>query len=97
MDPVEAVFRSQDKGLGQIIAGHHFALLLRRIQKFPGPFGGGGVVQVEDANDGSVPDCHIIADGKIHGYTPFSFFHSLTAISSQRLFLGFVAWPLTQW
>ena len=27
----------------------------------------------------------------------FSFFHSLTAISSQRLFLGLVAWPLTQW
>ena len=26
----------------------------------------------------------------------FSFFHSLTAISSQRLFLGLVAWPLTQ-
>ena len=27
----------------------------------------------------------------------FSFFHSATASSSQRLFLGLVAWPLTQW
>ena len=27
----------------------------------------------------------------------FSFFHSATASSSQRLFLGLVAWPFTQW
>ena len=27
----------------------------------------------------------------------FSFFHSATASWSQRLFLGFSAWPLTQW
>ena len=27
----------------------------------------------------------------------FSFFHSPTANSSQRLFLGLEAWPLTQW
>ena len=28
---------------------------------------------------------------------PFSFFHSPTASSSQRLFFGLDAWPLTQW
>ena len=27
----------------------------------------------------------------------FSFFHSETASSSQQLFLGLEAWPLTQW
>ena len=30
-------------------------------------------------------------------FYPFSFFHSFTASSSQRLFLGLLAWPLTQW
>ena len=91
MHPVEAVFRCQYKGLGQIVTGHHFAFFFRGIQKFPGSFGGGCIVQVKNSNDGLVPDRHIIADGKIHGYTPFSFFHSLTASSSQRLFLGLVA------
>ena len=68
--PAETVFRGQHKSLGQIIAGHHFALLLRRFQKFPGPFGGGGVVQIKNANDAFVPDSHIVADGQIHNYTP---------------------------
>ena len=31
------------------------------------------------------------------GETHFSLFHSPTASSSQRLFLGLEAWPLTQW
>ena len=33
----------------------------------------------------------------IHQNPYFNFFHSATAISSQRLFLGFSAWPFTQW
>jgi len=63
MDPVEAVFRGQHKGFGQVIAGHHFALLFCRLQKFPGPLGSGGVVQVKNTDDAPIPDCHIIADG----------------------------------
>ena len=70
MHPVETVFRCQHKRLGQIVTGHHFAFLFRGIQKFPGALGGGGVVQVKNADDTFVPDCHIIADGQIHNYTP---------------------------
>jgi len=95
--PGETVFGSQHKGLWQIIAGDYLAILLAPFQKFPGSSGSGGVVQVKDSYDGMIPDCHIIADGKIHGYTPLIFFHSATASSSQRLFLGLVAWPFTQW
>jgi len=59
--PAEAVFRGQHEGLGQIVAGHNLALLLRRFQKLPGPPGGGGVVQIENADDGFIPDGHIVA------------------------------------
>ena len=66
MNPGEAVFRGKDKALGQIVAGDYLALLLRPVQKFPGPFGGGGIVQVEDADHRPVPHRHIISDGQIH-------------------------------
>ena len=59
----ESVFAGQHKGFGQIVAGHHLALLLAFLQKFPGSFGGRGVVQVENADDAPVPYRHIIADG----------------------------------
>ena len=63
MDPVEAIFRSQNEGFRQIVTGHHLAVLFRLVQKFPGPFGGGGVVQVKYADNGRIPHRHVIADG----------------------------------
>lgn len=62
----QAVFHGEHEGFGQLITGHHLALLLRLTQKFPGPPGGGGVVQIKDADDGFVTDSHIIADGEKH-------------------------------
>lgn len=69
VDTGKAVFTGQDEGFGQLVAGDHLAFPLRPVQKFPGPAGGGGVVQVEDADDGAIPDSHVIADGKIHTHT----------------------------
>ena len=60
-DTGETVFGCEHEGLGQIITGNHFAVPFRLLQKFPGPFGGGGIVQIKDPNDGPVPDCHIVA------------------------------------
>ena len=71
MHPAETVFAGEHEGLGQIVTGNHLALLFRLLQKFPGAAGGRGVVQVENADDALLPDCHIIADGKIHEYAPF--------------------------
>ena len=63
VDALHAVLRRQDEGFGQVIAGHHGALLLRPVKKCHGPLGGGGVVHVENADDGPVPHRHVIADG----------------------------------
>ena len=62
-DTAEAVFAGEDEGFGQIVAGDNLTLLFRPLQKFPGPLGGGGIVQIENANNGPIPDRHIIADG----------------------------------
>ena len=96
VDSGKAVFAGKHKGFRQIVTGNDLAFLFRCLQKFPGSFGCGGVVQIKDAYDGFLPDSHIIADGQIHNQTPFSFFHSATASSSQRLFFGLEACPLTQ-
>ena len=63
MHPGKAVFRRQDEGLGQIIAGDDLTLPLRPVQKLPGALGGGGVVKIKNADDAPVPDGHVIADG----------------------------------
>ena len=67
---VEAVFVGEDEGFGQAVAGDDLALLLCVVQKFPGPGGGGGVVQVEDADDAAVPDRPVVADGEVHLTSP---------------------------
>ena len=63
MHPGKAVFRRQDEGLGQIVAGDDLTLPLRPVQKLPGALGGGGVVQIKNADDAPVPDSHVVADG----------------------------------
>ena len=62
----EAVFRCEDKGLWQIVAGDDLTFLFRPVQKFPGTLGSGGVVQVKNSDNGPIPHRHIIADGQIH-------------------------------
>ena len=66
VDPVQAVFGAQNKGFRQIVGGgHHLAVLLGPGQKFPGALFIGAVVQIKNADDGAVPDRHIVADGNI--------------------------------
>lgn len=62
-DPGKAVLRGEDEGLGQLVAGDHLSVFLRPAEKLPGPLGGGGVVQVENAHDAPVPDGKVPADG----------------------------------
>ena len=63
MDPGHAIFRRQDKGFRQIVAGDDLAVFFRPVQKFLCPFGGGGVVHVENTDDGLVPHGHVVSDG----------------------------------
>ena len=60
---LHAVLGCEDEGFGQVITGHHGALLLGPVEKCHGPLGGGGVVHVENADDGLVPHRHIMSDG----------------------------------
>ena len=60
--PGHAVFRREDKGLGQIVTGDDHALLLRPAEEFLGPLGGGGVVHVEYSYNGPVSYRHIVSD-----------------------------------
>ena len=63
MHPGKAVFRRQDEGLGQIVAGDDLALPLRPAEELPGALGGGSVVQIKNADDAPVPDGKVVADG----------------------------------
>ena len=107
----KAVFRRQDEGLGQIVAGDDLTLPLRPVQKLP------GALEVEVLSRSKMPmmllsrtamslpmDKNIFSSyGNIGRQFcrpmifHLRFFHSLTASSSQRLFFGFSACPLTQW
>jgi hypothetical protein len=59
IDPGDAVFGGEDEGLRQVVTGDDLALLFSSVQKLHGAFGGGGIVQVEDADDRLVPDCQV--------------------------------------
>ena len=71
MHLVETVLAGENEGLWQIVTGDHLALLFALFQKLPGTLGGGGVVQIEDANNALLPDSHIVAYRKIHDSIPF--------------------------
>ena len=71
-DPFHAIFCRQYEGFWQIVAGNHLSLLFRPVQKFPGALGGGGVVQVEDADDALLPDGHVTADVQVHNNPPIA-------------------------
>ena len=71
MNPIKAVLTGEHEGFWQIVTGNHLALLFRLVQKFPGAFGGGGIVQIKDANDALLPNSHIVAYRKIHDSIPF--------------------------
>ena len=58
----KAVFRRQHKGFGQVITGNDHTFLFRVIEKFHSLFGIGGVVQIENTDDGRISDRHIFAD-----------------------------------
>ena len=61
---------------------------------------GFGIVIIWDAWAFSVSEFHIavcVGGSVTLPYIYFNFFHWATASSSQRLFMGFWAWPLTQW
>ena len=62
IDPDHAVFLGQHEGFGQIVTGNHHTLLLRFLQKGPGALGGGGVVQIKNAQNRFLPHRHVIAD-----------------------------------
>ena len=64
--PVHAVFGGEDEGFWQVVAGNHLAVLFAFLQKFPGPPGGGGIVQIKDADDGPVPYRHVITNIQVH-------------------------------
>ena len=66
MDFPEAVFRCDDEGLGQVIAGHNTAVFLCPGQKFPCALGGGCVVHMENAHNRVRPHGHIVANVQIH-------------------------------
>ena len=63
VDFLEAVFGCQNKAFGQVIAGDDLSLFFRLAEKLPGALGGGGVVHVENADDGGVPHRHVAAYG----------------------------------
>ena len=62
MDPIKAIFRSENKGFGKIITGDDLAVFLCLIQKLPGSFGSGGVIQIKDPDNGGFPKRKIISD-----------------------------------
>ena len=66
MHLAEAVFRCDDEGLGQVIAGHNTAVFLCPGQKFPCALGGGCVVHMKNAHNRVRPHGHIVADVQIH-------------------------------
>ena len=67
VDPVHAVFAGQEEGLGQVLGhGDDLAVLLRLGEKLSGVFGIGGIIQIENTDDGTVPNGHVRTDGDVH-------------------------------
>lgn len=63
MHLAQAVFGGEDEAFGQVVTGDDLAVLFCFFQKSLGALGIGGVVQVENADDGLVPDSKVVAYG----------------------------------
>ena len=63
MHLAQAVFGGEDEAFGQVVTGDDLAVLFCFLQKSLGALGIGGVVQVENADDGLVPDSKVVANG----------------------------------